>query len=120
MSEIALEVYGLELEGFHGATREEREHGQRFLFDVTLVAHDAGVRTDQLPDTIDYTKVAACIREISDGHRFNLIEALAAAIADEIVARFDVSRVRVRVRKPEVRLDEPVEWTSATIERTRR
>ena len=32
-----------------------------------LVAHDAGIRTDQLADTIDYTKVVACIREVSDG-----------------------------------------------------
>jgi dihydroneopterin aldolase len=119
VSEVSLEVYGLELEGFHGATREEREHGQRFLFDVTLVAHDAGVRSDQLGDTVDYTKVAACVQEVSDGHRFNLIEALAAAVADEILARFNVSRVRVRVRKPQVRLEAPVEWSSATIERTR-
>jgi dihydroneopterin aldolase len=119
MSEIALEVYGLELEGFHGATREERERGQRFLFDVTLVAHDAGVRSDQLVDTIDYTEVVACVQAISDGHRFNLIEALAAAVADEILVRFNVSRVRVRVRKPEVRLEAAVEWSSATIERSR-
>jgi dihydroneopterin aldolase len=119
VSEVSLEVYGLELEGFHGATREEREHGQRFLFDVTLVAHDAGVRSDQLADTVDYTKVAACVQEVSDGHRFNLIEALAAAVADEILARFNVSRVLVRVRKPEVRLEAQVEWSSATIERTR-
>lgn len=120
MSEVFIEVQGLELTGFHGATPDERKKGQRFLFDVWLVAHDAGIRTDQLADTIDYTQVVACVREISDSHRFNLIEALAAAIADEIVERFDVSRVRVKVRKPEVQLEAPAEHTSATVERARR
>lgn len=120
MSQMEIEIDGLELTGFHGATREEREHGQRFLFDVWLLAHDAGVRSDQLADTIDYTKVAACVQEISDAHRYNLIEALAAAVADALVERFDVSRVRVRVRKPEVQLGLPAAYSAATIERGRR
>jgi 7,8-dihydroneopterin aldolase/epimerase/oxygenase len=120
VSQMEIEVEGLELMGFHGATPEEQEDGQRFLFDVWLLAHDAGVRSDRLDDTIDYTKVVACIQEISDAHRFNLIEALAAAVADALVERFDVSRVRVRVRKPEVQLDAPAAFTAATIERSRR
>ena len=117
---MEIEIDGLELTGFHGATPAERKEGQRFLFDVWLIAHDAGVRSDQLADTSDYTSVVACIRENSDSHRFNLIEALAAAIADGIVERFDVSSVRVRVRKPEVQLDAPASYTAATIERSRR
>jgi dihydroneopterin aldolase len=120
MSEVFIEIEGLEFQGFHGATPEERKRGQRFLFDVFLVAHDAGIRTDQLADTIDYTKVVACIRDVSNRQRFNLIEALAAAVADEILERFDVSRVRVRVRKPEVVLEAPALHTAASVERTRR
>jgi dihydroneopterin aldolase len=120
MSQMEIEIDGLELMGFHGATPQEQKQGQRFLFDVWLVAHDAGVRSDRLADTVDYTKVVACIREISDSHRFNLIEALAAAIADTLVERFEVSRVRVRVRKPEVQLEAPAAYSAATIERSRR
>lgn len=120
MSEVFIEIQGLELKGFHGATAAEKKRGQRFVFDVNLVAHDAGIRTDQLADTVDYTKVVACIREVSEAQRYNLIEALAAAVADAIVERFDVSRVRVRVRKPEVVLEAPVEHTAATVERARR
>lgn len=118
--EVALEIYGLEVYGYHGALLEERERGQPFLFDVTLIAHDAGVRSDKLSDTVDYTKVADCVREVATAARFNLIEALAAAIADALLTRFEVSRVRVRVRKPQVKLDGPVEFTAATVERSRR
>jgi 7,8-dihydroneopterin aldolase/epimerase/oxygenase len=120
MSEVAIEIEGLELQGFHGATREERDKGQKFVFDVLLVAHDAGIRTDQLRDTVDYTKVVSCVKEISDGRRFNLIEALAAAVVDDLMENFPISRARVRVRKPKVRLGLPVEFTAATIERARR
>jgi 7,8-dihydroneopterin aldolase/epimerase/oxygenase len=116
MSEVVIDVEGLELAGFHGALPEEKERGQRFLFDVQLVAHDAGVRSDQLADTVDYTQVVARIQAVNERERYNLIEALAAAVADELIQNFPVSRVRVRVRKPEVQLDAPVEWTAATIE----
>jgi dihydroneopterin aldolase len=117
--EVEIEVYGLELHGYHGALPEERERGQRFLFDISMTVHDAGVRSDKLQDTVDYTQVTACVRELAEGMRFNLIEALAAAIADALLTRFDVSRVRVRVRKPEVKLGVPVEYTAATVERSR-
>ena len=120
MTEVVIEVRGLELLGFHGALEAERRAGQRFVFDVRLVAHDAGVRSDQLADTVDYTAVVARVREINGGQRFNLIEALAAAIADDLMERFPVSRVRVRVRKPEVQLDAPASFTAATIERSHR
>ena len=119
MSEVIIEVEGLELRGHHGALEAERTTGQRFIFDVRVVAHDAGIRSDQLVDTVDYTEVVARIRAINDGRRFHLIEALAAAIADDLLESFPVSAVRVRVRKPEVQLDAPVEHTAATVERAR-
>ena len=118
--EVAIEIYGLEVFAYHGVLERERLEGQNFLIDITLTAHDAGVRTDKLSDTVDYTQVSACVRDVTTETRFNLIEALAAAIADALLSRFDVSRVRVRVRKPEVELDSPVGFTAATVERTRR
>ena len=120
MSEVLIEIDALEISGFHGATERERRQGQPFLFDVQLVVHDAGVRSDLLPDTVDYTQVVSCVKEVSEARRFNLIEALAAAVADALIARFPISRARVRVRKPEVRLEAPAAFTAATIERVRR
>ena len=114
---ILVELHGLELFGRHGVTTEERERGQTFLFDIQLELSDAAL-SDRLEDTVDYDEVAARVREVSDGRQFALLEALAAAVADDIVARFAVTRVCVRVRKPDVRpggLD--VEWTAATVER---
>jgi dihydroneopterin aldolase len=114
---ILVELHGLEVFGCHGVTDEERQHGQVFLFDVQLEVSDTAL-SDRLEDAVDYNDVAACVRETSEGHVFSLLEALAAALADEIVARFPVERVRVRVRKREVRPSGlEVEWTAATVER---
>jgi dihydroneopterin aldolase len=115
---ILVELNALELFGYHGVNPEEQRDGQTFLFDVTLEAGDEAL-SDRIEDAVNYVEVAACVREVSDGHRFDLIEALAAAVADAILARFPVAAVTVRVRKPEVRLEPPVAWTAATVERRR-
>jgi dihydroneopterin aldolase len=70
---------------------------------------------DELSRTVDYEEVAACIKEVSDGRRFRLLESLAAAAADAVKERFTVERVRVRVRKPKLGLR--VEYSAATVER---
>jgi len=114
---ILVDLHGLEVFGRHGVTEEERERGQTFLVDVQLEVPDAAL-SDRLEDTVDYNEVASCIREVSDANQFALLEALAAAIADEVIARFQVARVRVCARKPAVRpAGLEVEWTGATVER---
>ena len=47
--------------------------------------------------------MARVVRAVSDGRRYALLEALAAAVADELERRFSPEGVSVRVRKPEVR-----------------
>ncbi len=114
-----VEVIGLELHGFHGVNEDERRDGQRFLFDLWLEVPDAAAGSDRIEDAVDYRAVVACVREVSDGRKFQLLEALSAAIADAVLVRFPVERVKVRVRKPDVRLGAPVEFAAATAERAR-
>lgn len=111
-----IELQGLEVFGYHGAEEWEREQGQTFLFDAVLtLAREPS--SDALEDTVDYRAVAACIREVSDREAHHLLETLAGSVADELIGRFSFERVRVRVRKPHVRLDPPVEYTAASVER---
>jgi dihydroneopterin aldolase len=115
---VTVELAGLVVFARHGVLEGERTKGQRFLFDVWLeVPVDAAV-TDRIEDAVDYREVADAVREVSDGRHFRLLEALAAAVSDALVARFPVTAVRVRVRKPDVRLDAgPVDWSGVTVER---
>jgi dihydroneopterin aldolase len=111
---ILVELHGLELFGYHGVLEEEQRDGQTFTYDVELGVGD-GALSDRIEDAVDYRDVAAVVREVSDGRRYDLIEALAGAVADALVARFPVERVRVRVRKRPAGL--PVEYSAATVER---
>ena len=96
---IVVELEGLEVFGRHGVLDEERREGQMFLYDVRLELGGAPP-SDRVEDTVDYRDIADCVKEISEGRQFNLIEALAAAVADALVERFAVEHARVRVRKP--------------------
>jgi 7,8-dihydroneopterin aldolase/epimerase/oxygenase len=94
---VIVELVGLEVFGHHGVDDEEREQGRVYLYDVALDV--AEPRLDNLNATVDYRAVAACVREVSDGREFRLIETLAAAVADELATRFPATSVKVRVRK---------------------
>ncbi|HET7856103.1 MAG TPA: dihydroneopterin aldolase [Gaiellaceae bacterium] len=112
---MIVELEGLEVFGRHGVEEDERREGRVFLFDVRLEVSDA-TRSDRIEDAVDYREVAACVREVSDTRQFNLLEALAVAVADAIAERFPVERVRVRVRKPAPPGLE-AEFSAATFER---
>ena len=114
-----VELYGLEVEGRHGVDEEERRTPQRFLYDLWLEVGDSAL-SDRIEDAADYREVAACVRDVSAGRQFHLLEALAAAVADAVAERFPIEHVRVRVRKPDVRLEPPVEYSAATVERSSR
>lgn len=116
---VTVELHGLELYGKHGVLEDERREGQRFLFDVWLDVPADPAASDRLEDAVDYREVVALVREVSDGRAFRLLEALAGAVAEAVLRRFPVERARVRVRKPDVRLDGPVEFAAVTVERAR-
>ena len=113
---MIVELIGLEVFGHHGVDDDEREAGRPYLYDVALEIDEP--RLDTLQSTVDYRAVAASVREVSDGREFRLIESLAAAVADELAARFPAARVRVRVRKPGIRpAGLAVDYSAATAER---
>jgi 7,8-dihydroneopterin aldolase/epimerase/oxygenase len=113
---VKVELRGLDLYGYHGVHPEERERGQRFLYDVELEVGDRGA-DDRLENAVDYSQVARAVCEVAETP-YNLLEALAAAIADVLEDRFRPESLKVRVRKPDVRpggMD--VEFAAVTVER---
>ena len=113
-----VELRGLEIFGYHGLNEHEKRDGQPFLYDLRLEVGEAGAN-DRIEDAVDYRDVAAVVRELSEARRFDLLEALAAAVADALLERFSAADwVEVRVRKPQLRL--PVEWSAVTVRREAR
>jgi dihydroneopterin aldolase len=112
---VLVELSGLEIPGRHGVLDREAESEQPFLYDVELELPEPAV--DSVEHTADYREVAGLVREVSGSRRFQLVESLAAAVADALLERLPAERVRVRVRKPEVSLAAPVAYAAATVER---
>ena len=100
---MRIELTGIELRGFHGVLEHEAREGQRFRFDVAVEVEEPAV--DDIDAAVDYRDLVTCVREVSDGTRFQLLETLAAAVAEELRRRFPVARAVVRVSKPDVELE---------------
>lgn len=106
--------------GRHGVPEAERDATQPFEVDVelSLDLRPAGL-DDDLARTVDYSRAFDVCREIVETTSFRLLEALAEAIAQELLTTFDVGEVRVRVRKPRVSLPGPLAYAGVEIVRLR-
>ena len=113
-------IAGLRELGVHGVLPEEQTRPQPFEVDVELFLNlqPAGV-DDDLEQSVDYGKVYEAVRQIVESTSFRLLEALAEAISHELLADFDVDEVKVRVRKPEVRLGGELDYAGVQIRRGR-
>jgi dihydroneopterin aldolase len=117
---MTIELVDLVLFGHHGYLEAERRLGQRFLVDLWVEVDDAAASSDDIDQTVDYRHLAELVREVFAGPERLLLEALAGAVVDGVLARFPpVQSARVRVRKPDVVLDPPVEHAAVIVERSR-
>lgn len=111
----------MRFEGRHGLREWERGTAQPFELDVELVLdlRPAG-QADDLARTVDYGAAYARCREIVEARSYGLIEALAEAIATDLLGSFGpVEEVVVRVRKPGLALTRSLDNVGVEIVRRR-
>ena len=112
---------GMVFQARHGVHDREKVNAQRFEVDVELLLdlQPAGLE-DDLARTLDYGRVYETVRTIVESTTFNLIEALAEAIAHELLSDFPgLEEVTVRVRKPDVQLGGPLRFAGVQVRRRR-
>ncbi len=116
-----IELRGMRFMGRHGVLLEERMEPQPFEVDVDMEADlTAAAATDDLTATVDYSAVFEQARTRVEDDSFRLIEALAGAVADDVLAAHQrVAAVTVRVRKPSAPLPGAFDTVEATIRRIR-
>lgn len=111
---------GLRVFGRHGVYDEERRVGQEFVIDVTLrLDTRPAAASDDVADTVHYGDMAEQIAEIVGGEPVDLLETLAARIAERVLANELVDAVRVTVHKPQAPIPLTFADVSVTIERER-
>lgn len=95
-----VEVSGLRLVARHGLLPEERERAQPFEIDLEIEADlERAGREDDISATVDYATVVERVEGLATRASFGTIEALAAAIASEVLSFEHVTATTVRVRK---------------------
>jgi len=114
-------VGGIKFHAYHGLTRLEREVGVRCSIDVELTLNlSPAIASDRLADTIDYREIHQLVLRIGqDRKSFHLIESLGGRIAEEILSRFPVGEVTVRVRKETPIIEGIVDYIGVQITRRR-
>jgi dihydroneopterin aldolase len=118
VSALTVEIRGLRVFAHHGVHAFEREHGQTFVIDVWLECPPSPAEaSDDLADAIDYSAVCDRVVELAAGGPYNLLERLAAVIADDLSGLHPVASVRVRVAKPDVRMVHELREVAVTVER---
>lgn len=118
-----LSLLGMRFEARHGVLPHEKLTAQRFEVDLVLLADLApAAELDDLGATVDYAALYEMVRVIVEGPSFNLIEALAGAIARAALDSTDpavVTAVEVRVRKPQAPIDGALDTVEAALIRRR-
>ena len=113
---VTIEISGLSLYTHHGVTAAEREVGQRLVLDIMLeVGETDATVTDRVEDTIDYGEVCQLAALVAQQRSYRTLERLATAIADRLLADFDVQVVQVKASKPEPPIPLPVDEASVTV-----
>ena len=94
-------ITALSVDAIIGIYEWERGVRQRVEIDLEMwVDVSRAAQSDAIEDTLNYKSVAKRVLAFAQESRFRLVEALAAKIADLVLAEFAVARVRVTVHKP--------------------
>jgi len=111
---------GLRVPGRHGVYDFEREQGQDFVVDVVLELDTRPAATsDDVADTLHYGELASALAEVVGGEPVNLLETLAARLADVCLADRRVLSADVTVHKPQAPIPLTFHDVSVSIRRER-
>lgn len=109
-----IELRGLTVRGNHGVFEHERRDGQDFVVDITVwIDLAAAAASDDLADTFDYGVLAQRAAAVIGGPARNLIETVAAEIADDVMTDQRVHAVEVVLHKPDAPI--PLSFTDVAV-----
>ncbi|MDQ3402710.1 MAG: dihydroneopterin aldolase [Actinomycetota bacterium] len=112
---------GLRVRGNHGVFDHEKRDGQEFVVDITLwIDLDRAAATDDLAHTVHYGELAERIAKVVAGPSRDLIETVAAEIAESEMADERLHAVEVTVHKPSAPIPLTFADVAVTARRSRR
>ena len=105
---------------YHGVKADEKEQGQPVLLDIDMAADTrAAGLSDDLADTVNYSKVSKRVVAVMLAEKNDLIERAAERVAQMILEEFPVEEVTVRLKKPRAPVAADFEYVAVEITRRR-
>ncbi|MBN9645091.1 dihydroneopterin aldolase [Corynebacterium mendelii] len=116
-----IEITGLHFTACHGVLEEEKTTPQPFVVDIRLWLDCApAAATDDIAATVSYADVAGIAEKIVSAQPVNLIETVAARIADDVLATYQMLHaVEVTVHKPQAPLPQRFDDVAVVARRSR-
>ena len=109
---------GMRFYGRHGWLTAERELGQWFEVDLEITADlSAAGASDEIEDTVNYTKIYGRVKTVMEGPPVSLIETLAARLIEACFVFSQVKKVKVLLKKPQAPLGGPMDYAAVEMER---
>jgi len=98
---MTVRIKDLRLRTIIGVYEHERKHRQDVVINVAAEFDGArAAESDAVEDTVDYKAMKARIVDVVTGSRFRLLERLAAAVLEAVLADEKVLSASVEVDKP--------------------
>ena len=114
-----IRIINLKIPGRHGVYEFEKEKDGLFELDVELFLDlkSAG-KSDDLSKTVNYDEAVGIITDIFNSKDRNLIESVAEDIARELLSKFPLNKVIIRIRKPHAPISAIFDTVETELERT--
>lgn len=108
MQLFRIELKGLKAHGYHGVAEFERQYGQEFVVDVTLLVDAAAAAdTDDITKTVHYGELADLVVADVKTNPVNLLETVAKRVCHKVAAFSPLIKgAEVTIHKPNAPIDQ--------------
>ena len=114
-------IKDLKIYAYHGVNPWEKIDGQNFVLDITVELDAKGARlSDDLNDTVSYSKIIKKAIAVFTAEKFDLIERAAEVVADAVLKEFEkIESVTVLLKKPEAPIKADFAYVAVEITKKR-
>ena len=115
-------VKNLKIYCFHGVNPEEKENGQKFIFDITAFLDlSEPCKSDDVNDTVSYAKIIKSVTRIATAEKNDLLERVAERVANGLFEDFPkIQKLKITLKKPEAPINADFDYVAVKIERERK
>ena len=116
-----IKILNLKLAGKHGVYDFEKKKEGVFELDIFLYLNlKNAIISDNLKDSVDYSKIVELVKKIFSDNDCNLIEYVAGRICESIIEKYPIHKVIIKIRKPHAPIDADLDTVEVEIERKRK